>query len=198
MKLVSVNAIVIGSCNISLFVKVYSESGLLPPLTLFMLSFIFINLLLLLEYEHRQFSKTEINIFETNWLFRKYLYLFAGGAVLTFLHKLELEPCNEYLIKYIFLGKSVYYSLLYYFLNFFLGNTYLYLFKKAYFKANRERIPYEVAVSEADMCPICLKDITEGQKIAKISCMHVFHSHCLHKWIKKKQTCPICLSTIQH
>lgn len=48
MKLVSVNAILIGSCNISLFVKVYTEYNLFPPITLFILSFIYISLILLL------------------------------------------------------------------------------------------------------------------------------------------------------
>jgi Mg2+/citrate symporter len=91
MKLVSVNAIFLASCNISLFAKAWLESGHYPPITLFLLSFIFIDLILLLEYEHRQFSKTEVNISESSSLFRRYLFLFAAGAFLTILHKFDLD-----------------------------------------------------------------------------------------------------------
>lgn len=87
MKLVSVNAILLGAVNISLFAKIYIIEGVFPPLTLFILSFIYIDLILLLEYEHRRFEKVNINIHETTVLTRKYFYLFAAGAFLTLLHK---------------------------------------------------------------------------------------------------------------
>lgn len=137
MKLVSVNAILVGAVNISLFIKIYFTEGLPPPLTLFILSFIYIDLILLLEYEHRRFDKVDVNIRETTSLTAKYFYLFAAGIVLTLLHKFELEKCNEYIVQYVLLGKNVYYSLLYYLFNFILGNSYLYLFKQDYQKANR-------------------------------------------------------------
>ena len=167
-----------------------------PTVTLFALSFIYINLLLLLEYEHRQFHKTEVDITETNSLFQPYLCLFAAGIFLTGLHSLELIPSNQYIIKYVLLAENYYYSFLYYALNLLLGNTYIYLYKKAYIRANKERLPVELAASEWEACPICLREIGEGQKIAKITCMHVFHSHCLHRWIKKRMNCPVCLSGI--
>jgi len=50
MKLISVNAVLIVSVNISLFVKNYNEYQIYPPITLFCLSFIYIALLILLEY----------------------------------------------------------------------------------------------------------------------------------------------------
>jgi hypothetical protein len=62
MKLVSVNAVLIASCNISLFVNCYRETNQLPPFTLIILSIIYIALLILLEYEHRKFKAVEINI----------------------------------------------------------------------------------------------------------------------------------------
>lgn len=101
-------------------------------------------------------------------------------------------------MKYVLLGENVYYSLLYFGINLILGNTYLYLFRKNYAKANRERIPSGIAtmVSEEDVCIICLNKVREGQNVARIACMHVFHSHCLHKWSKLKTTCPICKSRI--
>lgn len=46
-------------------------------------------------------------------------------------------------------------------------------------------------------CAICYNSIDEGQKIAKIQCIHKFHTSCLNKWIKKRQSCPLCQSSIQ-
>lgn len=48
MKLVSVNAILLGAVNISLFAKIYFVENTNLPLTLFILSFIYIDLILLL------------------------------------------------------------------------------------------------------------------------------------------------------
>lgn len=55
MKLVSVSAILIGAFNFSLFVKIHFVESLKYPVPLFILSFIYIDLILLLEYEHRRF-----------------------------------------------------------------------------------------------------------------------------------------------
>ncbi|CAK62937.1 unnamed protein product (macronuclear) [Paramecium tetraurelia] len=43
-------------------------------------------------------------------------------------------------------------------------------------------------------CYICLEDITENNKILK--CSHSFHEDCIQKWLKVKQTCPLCQSLI--
>lgn len=48
MKLVSVNAVLIASANISLFVNTYIDEHTLPPLSLFLLSLVFIALIILL------------------------------------------------------------------------------------------------------------------------------------------------------
>ena len=145
MKLISVNAILIGSVNISLFFKVCYVEMLPFTITLFVLSFIFIDLILLLEYEHRRFEKVEVDLYDTTALYKIYFYLFAAGIVLTLLHKFGVEEGNEYIVKYVLLGGDSHYSLLYYSINLLLGNTYLYLFGQNYLKANRERIPSEIA-----------------------------------------------------
>ncbi|GMT30987.1 hypothetical protein PFISCL1PPCAC_22284 [Pristionchus fissidentatus] len=43
----------------------------------------------------------------------------------------------------------------------------------------------------ADVCAICLQDMTEGQ-IRVTPCCHLFHSPCLKKWLSVKQVCPLC------
>jgi hypothetical protein len=92
MKLVSVNAVLIASVNVSLFFNSYMEAGGFPSVPLFLLSSVFIALLILLEYEHRQFKHAEINISESSFLLRRYLFLFAAGLMLTLAQKAELLP----------------------------------------------------------------------------------------------------------
>lgn len=62
MKLVSVNAVLIASINVSLFFNSFLDEHAFPSVTLFLLSVIYIALIILLEYEHRQFKQTEVNI----------------------------------------------------------------------------------------------------------------------------------------
>ena len=98
---------------------------------------------------------------------------------------------------YTLLGESIHYSLLYYMLNLTLGVSYSYLFHKEYQKANRCRVAWEVSSLVEENCAICLNRIEDGQKMAKIECMHHFHVGCLNKWIKKKTQCPLCLTAIE-
>ena len=62
MKLVSVNAVLIASVNVSLYFNTFIEDRSFTTVTLFVLSLVYIALVILLEYEHRQFKQTEINI----------------------------------------------------------------------------------------------------------------------------------------
>ena len=48
MKLVSINAVLIASANISLFVNTYLDQHTLPPASLFLLSLVFVLLIVLL------------------------------------------------------------------------------------------------------------------------------------------------------
>lgn len=50
------------------------------------------------------------------------------------------------------------------------------------------------ALKEMDSCSICWKKYREKDKLEKFRCDygHIFHSECLHKWLKKSLTCPLC------
>jgi hypothetical protein len=199
MKLVSVNAVLIASVNVSLFFNSFLDEQRFPSVPLFLLSAIYIALMILLEYEHRQFKQAEVNITESSFLLRKYLFLFAAGLMLTLAQKVELLDPKQHpeLQLYTLLGQSIHYSLLYYTLNAGLGITYQWLFWKEYARANRNRIEWEIVSNLADEnCAICLNRIAEGQKVAKIECMHHYHLSCLNKWVKKKSQCPLCQSHI--
>jgi len=101
----------------------------------------------------------EINIRESSWLFGRYIYLFAVGIVLALLEKFHLLEHNPYIENYVFLAQSIYYTLLYFTLNFILGNTYLYFFHKEYAKANKIRLASDFATNIDDNCAICYNSI---------------------------------------
>jgi hypothetical protein len=59
------------------------------------------------------------------------------------------------------------------------------------------------------MCPICLESLSgtdiedQGQEddvsprtAIKLNCGHVFHRECLHEWLHKNMSCPICRETV--
>ena len=41
-------------------------------------------------------------------------------------------------------------------------------------------------------CIICLKDLQTGDKATMLPCIHMFHSDCVHEWVKINKFCPIC------
>ena len=44
-------------------------------------------------------------------------------------------------------------------------------------------------------CIICLLEFSEddtSQKIAELSCKHIYHEGCIKEWIKNNDICPIC------
>lgn len=150
MKLVSVNAVLIASANISLFVNSYREEHSYPPPSLFLLSLVFVLLIVLLEYEHRQFKQSTLSIRESSFLHRNYLFLYAVGLLVTLAQKYEYLKGEEHpaLQKYTLLGNSIHSSILYYLLNLLLGLTYQYLYLKEYQKANRSKIDWFLASLE--------------------------------------------------
>ncbi|KAL9184630.1 hypothetical protein ACHAXT_012600 [Thalassiosira profunda] len=50
----------------------------------------------------------------------------------------------------------------------------------------------ECKESEESMCTICLLSVEDGERIADLSCGHLYHADCLAEWILKKNSCPLC------
>lgn len=44
-----------------------------------------------------------------------------------------------------------------------------------------------------DKCVICLSELYD---ICMIPCGHTFHNRCIHKWMRKHNTCPVCRKSI--
>ncbi|KAK4476344.1 hypothetical protein RD792_015493 [Penstemon davidsonii] len=50
-----------------------------------------------------------------------------------------------------------------------------------------------VDLSEISHCPICLEEYGNNEKVRRINlCHHCFHVECIHQWLLKKSTCPVC------
>ena len=47
-------------------------------------------------------------------------------------------------------------------------------------------------MSNDNLCPICLDELNDENKICNLKCNHVFHEDCINKWLTKKSTCPYC------
>lgn len=45
---------------------------------------------------------------------------------------------------------------------------------------------------EHNMCTICLLEVEDGERIAVLSCGHLYHADCLGEWILKK-VCATCV-----
>lgn len=56
-----------------------------------------------------------------------------------------------------------------------------------------------VAVTPADLvdesnreCCICFEPHSIHEKVCRLPCAHIFHVKCIHSWLEKHCTCPIC------
>uniref|UniRef100_K3X027 RING-type E3 ubiquitin transferase n=1 Tax=Globisporangium ultimum (strain ATCC 200006 / CBS 805.95 / DAOM BR144) TaxID=431595 RepID=K3X027_GLOUD len=45
---------------------------------------------------------------------------------------------------------------------------------------------------DARECVICQVDMAIGMKVTRMPCQHLFHTECLHEWLKIGNSCPIC------
>lgn len=56
----------------------------------------------------------------------------------------------------------------------------------------KPRVSYNEDVLSVDSgeCAICLVDMEEGDAIARLPCLCIYHKGCIEAWFKKNQTCP--------
>lgn len=41
-------------------------------------------------------------------------------------------------------------------------------------------------------CSICLEQVSRGELIRSLPCLHQFHPNCIDTWLRQQGTCPIC------
>lgn len=53
-------------------------------------------------------------------------------------------------------------------------------------------LPYNTDVLSKDSgeCPICLEELLQGETIARLACLCVYHKSCIDSWTKVKPCCP--------
>eukprot|EP01080_Neovahlkampfia_damariscottae_P003837 gene3837-6997_t len=44
-------------------------------------------------------------------------------------------------------------------------------------------------------CTICLESLTTSSK--KLKCSHIYHAHCIKRWIQDSKSCPVCRFAIE-
>jgi hypothetical protein len=55
----------------------------------------------------------------------------------------------------------------------------------------------EAQSEDADACPICFCEYSEGQELITLPCKHFFHKECISRWLKRDATCPMCKLDLQ-
>jgi hypothetical protein len=46
-----------------------------------------------------------------------------------------------------------------------------------------------------NVCCICFAEILHGDIVGDLPCSHMFHKECIKDWIKRRNACPLCLTT---
>lgn len=60
-----------------------------------------------------------------------------------------------------------------------------------------EELGVDAYMKDQDQCRLCLQFFKENEELMKIPmCEHIFHIHCLKKWLIDFQKCPVCESNI--
>ena len=49
---------------------------------------------------------------------------------------------------------------------------------------------------EKKKCCICLENFKKNDETMILPCIHIFHSNCIKKWMKRQDICPICKNKI--
>ena len=65
-------------------------------------------------------------------------------------------------------------------------------------KDNNSKLEYniETGTINESKCPICLDNLTIEKNIIKLSCKHEFCIECIAIWCQKKNSCPMCKTSI--
>ncbi|CAL5211577.1 unnamed protein product [Lathyrus oleraceus] len=42
------------------------------------------------------------------------------------------------------------------------------------------------------ICTICLDQVTRGELVRSLPCLHQFHANCIVPWLRQQGTCPVC------
>ncbi|XP_014217353.1 E3 ubiquitin-protein ligase RNF181 isoform X3 [Copidosoma floridanum] len=45
-------------------------------------------------------------------------------------------------------------------------------------------------------CVICMMELTSGEEVRYLPCMHTYHTACIDDWLLRSLTCPTCMEPV--
>jgi len=48
-----------------------------------------------------------------------------------------------------------------------------------------------------ELCPICIKNLNDGEVVIALHCEHFYHRSCIQTWLEISRTCPLCKASIE-
>ena len=60
----------------------------------------------------------------------------------------------------------------------------------------QSRFYFRRKCSSAAECAVCLSEMRD-RPVLYTPCGHCFHSRCVRRWLKRKETCPLCRHVIE-
>uniref|UniRef100_A0A2I2YBR2 E3 ubiquitin-protein ligase ZNRF1 n=1 Tax=Gorilla gorilla gorilla TaxID=9595 RepID=A0A2I2YBR2_GORGO len=49
---------------------------------------------------------------------------------------------------------------------------------------------YDVLTKDAGECVICLEELLQGDTIARLPCLCIYHKSCIDSWFEVNRSCP--------
>lgn len=56
----------------------------------------------------------------------------------------------------------------------------------------KTKVDHNLGSEEDLFCPVCLEHLLIGSEAACTTCSHLYHSHCIIKWLVTSTSCPLC------
>lgn len=55
-------------------------------------------------------------------------------------------------------------------------------------------LPQKLGLHATGRCVVCLDKYSAGETVCQVPCPfgHVFHQHCIYKWLDNRRSCPVC------
>jgi len=60
------------------------------------------------------------------------------------------------------------------------------------FAATTDHTGEQTVAKETEACAVCLEKFAPGETIKTLTCMHSYHAKCIDRWLKMRNSCPIC------
>ena len=56
----------------------------------------------------------------------------------------------------------------------------------------------KIELKNSNECIICLEDLNLPQNNTTLRCNHIYHTMCIHNWLRENNSCPICRHVVSN